>query len=995
MSRDLRLQVVLSAVDKLTKPLSRAQESNKKLAGSVRQSRQQLKELDQASGKLKAFQSLSSKTKELSGALEQAKLRAQMMGLELSHIESPTKKQTAALEKQWAAVAKLENSYKSSSNQMNRVRADLYKMGISAQNSELATAKIRKEQERYTTKLKEQERQLKRNAEQERRLSSVRNSYQKTMDVRNKMAGNGAAMTASGVGVLYGAKRTLSAGFDFEKGMSGVQALTRLSNDSPELKALTEQARQLGATTSFTANDVAGGMSFLAMAGYDPDKIKKSIPSMLDLAKAAKMDDSLAEVADIASNIQSAYKIPADEMKRVADVLTFGFTTSNTDLRMLGETMKYVGPAAQAAGQDFESMVATVGLLGNVGIQGSQAGTSLRMALLRLASQPKAARDALKKLGISIADSKGQMKEMPQILSEIEHSFSKLGVSGKGNVKKIALVKDIFGVEASSAILELLDKQGEIDPEKRIDAYIKQIQNQKNTASQVAATMANNLDGDVRNMVSAFEDVAITIYDDIRQPLRDITNQVTEIIRKVGDWAKQNPEIVKWTAAVTIGLGAVLSVLGGISLMIAAMLGPLAMAKLSLSVLGIKGSGFLSLLLKPLKLVGSAFMWLGRILLANPIILIITAIAGAAYLIYKYWDDIVPYAKKLWEKVKGIFSAVWEWIKAFLMKWTIVGVIAPHWDKITVYANTIWDAVKQTFSQFWEWAKYFILNWTTPGLIYQHWDKITYYANVVWEAVKQTFSAFWEWVKGFILNWTLPGLIYKHWDSIVATTLSMWTTIKKTISDKWDQIVNDVKNLPENFKKVGGLIIDSLKNGILEKWESLKAQFAEIKRMATDLLPDWMLSDETKAIRATNQVHVIQAGMKSAGLFDSGGLIPRGQFGIVGERGPEVVEGPARVTSRKQTAALAAAALTFGPMSTAANAPIHPYALPANSYQNSSTTINHNSSSVNTAPIEIHIHAAPSQSPQDIAREVARQIEQLQRREQSKRLSRYQDSEEF
>ncbi|MEY0594265.1 phage tail tape measure protein [Providencia manganoxydans] len=995
MSRDLRLQVVLSAVDKLTKPFRNAQESNKKLAGAIRQSRDTLKALNKQAGQIDGFRKTKQQLIETQQAYQTATQRANALAREMQSIENPTKRQTDALKRAQREAGQLKSKFSELQQSVQRQRSELQANGISTNQLGQAQRKLNSDIAGTTQRLQQQEQQLRRNSEQERRLSNVRNSYQKTMDVRNKMAGNGAAMTASGVGVLYGAKRTLSAGFDFEKGMSGVQALTRLSNDSPELKALTEQARQLGATTSFTANDVAGGMSFLAMAGYDPDKIKKSIPSMLDLAKAAGMDDSLAEVADIASNIQSAYKIPADEMKRVADMLTFGFTTSNTDLRMLGDTMKYVGPDAVAAGQSFESMIATVGLLGNVGVQGTQAGTSLRMGLKRLAAQPGEAKKAFKELGVQVADTAGIMKPLPVILSDIDNAFKKKGINQVGNVKKLSYIKDMFGVEASAAMIELLDKQGQVDPDKRIEAYIQRINDQKDTASQVATTKANNLDGDVRNMVSAFEDVAITIYDDIRQPLRDITNQVTEIIRKVGDWAKQNPEIVKWTAAVTIGLGAVLSVLGGISLMIAAMLGPLAMAKLSLSVLGIKGSGFLSLLLKPLKLVGSAFMWLGRILLANPIILIITAIAGAAYLIYKYWDDIVPYAKKLWEKVKGIFSAVWEWIKAFLMKWTIVGVIAPHWDKITVYANTIWDAVKQTFSQFWEWAKYFILNWTTPGLIYQHWDKITYYANVVWEAVKQTFSAFWEWVKGFILNWTLPGLIYKHWDSIVATTLSIWTTIRKTISDKWDQIVNDVKNLPENFKKVGGLIIDSLKNGILEKWESLKAQFAEIKRMATDLLPDWMLSDETKAIRASNQVHVIQAGMKSAGLFDSGGLIPRGQFGIVGERGPEVVEGPARVTSRKQTAALAAAALTFGPMSAAANAPIHPYALPANSYQNSSTTVNHNSSSVSTAPIEIHIHAAPSQSPQDIAREVARQIEQLQRREQSKRLSRYQDSEEF
>ncbi|WP_308569432.1 hypothetical protein [uncultured Providencia sp.] len=352
-----------------------------------------------------------------------------------------------------------------------------------------------------------------------------------------------------------------------------------------------------------------------------------------------------------------------------------------------------------------------------------------------------------------------------------------------------------------------------------------------------------------------------------------------------------------------------LAVGGGITLMIAALIGPLAMAKLSLSVLGIKGSGFLSLLIKPIKLIGTAFMMLGRALLANPIILIITAIAGAAYLIYKYWDDIVPYAKKLWNRVTEIFSQ------------------------------------------------------------------------------------FWEGVKSYVLNWGLVGLVYQHWDEIVAITSRMWALVKKAISDKWEQIVADVKGLPERFKQIGGEIIDSLKNGILEKWESLKAQFAELKQMATNILPDWMLSDETKTVRAMSQVTVIQAGMKSAGMFDNGGFIPRGQFGIVGEYGPELVDGPAHITSRRKTAALAAAALTIGSM-TATAKPIHPYALPANSYQSAPTTINQSNHAANTAPVTINVYPLPNQSANDIAREVARQLEQNQRREQARRLSRYQDSED-
>ncbi|MGO2347276.1 MAG: phage tail tape measure protein, partial [Providencia sp.] len=188
---------------------------------------------------------------------------------------------------------------------------------------------------------------------------------------------------------------------------------------------------------------------------------------------------------------------------------------------------------------------------------------------------------------------------------------------------------------------------------------------------------------------------------------------------------------------------------------------------------------------------------------------------------------------------------------------------------------------------------------------------------------------------------------------------------------------------------------ESLKNGILEKWDSLKAQFAEIKQMATNILPDWMLSDDVKTTRALSQVNVIQSSMKSAGMFDSGGFIPRGQFGIAGEYGPEIVNGPARITSRKSTAALAAAALTFGSMSAAADKPLHPLALPATSYQSAPATINQNNHTTSAAPIVINIHPTPSQSPADIAREVAKQLEQHQRREQARQLSRYQDSEDY
>ncbi|MGG4672890.1 phage tail tape measure protein [Providencia sp. Me1] len=898
MSKDLRLQVILSAVDKFTKPFKSAQASNKKLAETLRQSKQQLKELNNQAKQIDGFKKTKQSLDSASQAYQQATAKVSRLARELSTVQNPTRAQSRELDRAKEAAAKLKAETGTLSASLQRQREALKGSGISTRQLSQAQIKLNSDIASTSRRLQQQEQQLKRVANQEKRMSAAKNSYQNAMGVRNKMAGSGAGMLASGVGLGYAAKKVLVPGYDFEIGMSKVQALTRLDKNSDDYKMLREQARDLGATTAFTANEVAQGQAFYAMAGFKPEQIKNAMKGTLSMSLAGDID--LATTADIGSNILTGFKLNSNEMNRVSDTLVGVFTRANVNLAMLGDTMKYVAPPAAGLGVDLETAAAAAGKLGDAGIQSSMAGTSLKSIFGRLAAPTSEVSKALKEINLKTTDSKGNFREFTEILVELDKK-----TKGMGNAKRAGLFKKLAGEEAFSALMVLTDQAST----GSLQQLIAELKAAKGEAEKVANVMTDNLDGDLKNLTSAYEDVGIQIFGGADSPLRDITKRVTDLISKFGQWAKKNPELVKQITMITLGLGAVLAVGGGITLMIAALIGPLAMAKLSLSVLGIKGSGFLSLLIKPIKLIGTAFMMLGRALLANPIILIITAIAGAAYLIYKYWDDIVPYAKKLWSKVAEIFSQ------------------------------------------------------------------------------------FWEGVKSYVLNWGLVGLVYQHWDDIVAITSRMWALVKKTISEKWDQIVADVKGLPERFKQIGGEIIDSLKNGILEKWESLKVQFAELKQMATNILPDWMLSDETKTVRAMSQVTVIQAGMKNAGMFDNGGFIPRGQFGIAGEYGPELVNGPAHITSRRKTAALAAAALTIGSM-TATAKPIHPYALPANSYQSAPTTINQSNHAANTAPVTINVYPLPNQSANDIAREVARQLEQNQRREQARRLSRYQDSED-
>ncbi|MDL4385844.1 phage tail tape measure protein [Citrobacter braakii] len=915
MSRNLRLQVVLNAVDKLTRPFRSAQESNKRLAGAVRQSRDALKDLNRQAGQIDGFRKTKQQLTETQQAYQAATQRAAALAREMTASANPTRQQAEALKRAQREAAQLKNRFGELQQSTQRQRSALQANGISTNQLGQAQRRLNSDITRTTQQLQRQEQQLRRSAEQEKRMAAAKGSYQKTMDVRNKMAGTGAAAMATGGASLYASKKFLMPGFEFETGMSKVQALTRLDKGSKEYKALREQARDLGATTAFTANEVAQGQSFYAMAGFKPEQIQNAMKGTLSMSLAGDVD--LATTADIGSNILTGFKLNSDEMNRVSDTLVATFTRSNTNLNMLGDTMKYVAPVASGLGVDLETAAVAAGKLGDAGIQGSMAGTGLRSILGRLAEPPKQAADALEQLSIKTRDAKGNLRALPDILTELDKKTKKMGTA-----ERAGFFKHIAGEEAFSALSVLVEQAGKGDLQK----MIAEVKAAKGEAQKVADTMTDNLDGDLKNLTSAWEDVGIQIFGGVDSPLRDIAKSITDIISRVGDWTKRNPELTNTLTKIALALGVILTVGGALILMLAAMLGPVALLKLSLSVLGIKGAGAFGLLAKGIKLVGMALFTAGKALLTNPIFLAAAAIAAIAYVIYKNWDSIAAFFTKLWADIVSACDAAWTWIGSIISK-------------------------------------------------------------------------AWAGIKNYFLNYTLLGIIYQNWDGIKKYMSDLWETVKTTIRTKWDEIINGIRNLPETMKKIASDMIDSVINGINEKWEDLKNKFAEIKQMAKDALtPDWLKEAKqdqkfVTAVEATQKT-TMSGGIRNAnwsippkkfaGAYDSGGHIPRGQFGIVGENGPEIIDGPANITGRKNTAALAMLALSTLSQPIAAQ----PVQSAGGSHGNSY------SSQQYAAPV-INIYPTPAQSAQDIAREVARQLDAINRRQQAASRSSYGDTEEF
>ncbi len=942
MSNNLKLQVVLSAVDKLTAPFRSAQESNKRLASAVRQSRDSLKNLNQQASQIDGFRKIKQQLTSTQQAYQSATQRVATLAKEIANTENPTKKQLEAFKKAQREAGQLKTKYEQLQQSVQRQRSALQANGISTNQLGQAQRRLNGDIERTTQQLRRQENQLRRSAEQERRMVAAKSQYQKTLDVRNKMAGTGATMTATGAGMLYSAKQTLMPGYEFNVGMSKVQALTRLDKNSDEFKMLREQARELGATTAFTANQVAQGQAFYAMAGFKPEQIKNAMPGTLAMSLAGDID--LGTTADIGSNILTGFKLDSDQMGRVSDVLVGAFTRSNTSLTMLGDTMKYVAPVASGLGVDLETAAAATGKLGDAGIQGSMAGTSLRAILGRLAEPPKMAAKALEELGIKTRDAKGNLRDFPELLAELDKKTAKMG-----NAQRAGFFKHIAGEEAFSALSVLAEQAGKGE----LQTLVADLKQAKGEAQKVAGTMTDNLSGDMKNLQSAWEDLGIQIFDGIDSPLRQISQSITRVISKVGVWMKENPELAKTLTMIGLAIAGIITTLGILSLSIAAMLGPLAAAKLSLSILGIKGGSALTLLLKPIKLLGSAFLGLGKAMLANPILLVIAAIAAAVYLIYKNWDTIGPYVYKVWDTVKR-------------------------------YTAIAWQALKDTIKSAWEAIKYIFFNWTPLGLIIKHWDSIVSYTQTTWTMIKTKISDVWEGIKTTLKN---------GWNNIVKSVQETWETIKTTISTKWNEIVEDTKALPAKFLQFGSDLIDAIIQGIKNKWTDFKNSIGELATAAKEALtPEFMKINDPKVQSALDSYN-----SNFAGMYDSGGYIPRGKFGIAGENGPEIVEGPANITSRKHTAMLAAAALSLGSAFSlqAQNAPLHPHSLPVENYRPAPANVNIQQQRYQGAPAhyEINIHPQPNQSAQDIAQLVIAEIERREREKQARLNSRYQDSE--
>ncbi len=696
-----------------------------------------------------------------------------------------------------------------------------------------------------------------------------KNSNSMTTAVGKVMQGTGAAMTKYittpliGVGVA-----AAKVGGDFEAQMSRVKAISGATGDTFE--QMKQQAIDLGAKTAFSAKESAAGMENLASAGFSAQEIMKAMPGLLDLAAVSGGDVALA--SENTATALRGFGLEASEAGHVADVFARAAADTNAEVGDMGEALKYVAPVANSMGISLEETAAAIGIMSDAGIKGSQAGTTLRGALSRLARPTKAMQDTMDNLGVSFYDADGKMKPLKTQVELLKKAFEGLTPEQQQN----ALVT-LYGQESLSGMMALIDK----GPDS-LGKLTKSLKDSDGAADDMARTMQDNMNSSIEQMFGAFESAAIVIQKILAPSIKKVADAISGLVEKFVSAPESTQKLI-------VAIGLIVAAIGPLIFMIGSVIIWINRVKVAFKALS-ESSKLFSGLSKAMGL------------LTNPVFLVIAAVAllvvGFIYL-WNTSEDFRNFWIGLWEGIKSAVSSAVEWIQNAwkstgewfnnLWKsikegadnvWTTIQEapgkaadwIKNKWTETKEFFSSIWDGIKEAASSAWEG----IVNILAPYVIaiknvFQPmidfftnlWSQIGSIAGSAWEIIKtavmgpilllidlitgnfnqlkEDASMLWTTLTTNIQNiiTTFVDIVVGYYTALKDTVINIWNVLTSTIKDVWNSfttwikettnnIVNSIKQGWNNLKQGTIDLFNNMIQGAKDLWNSFKAWFINL-----------------------------------------------------------------------------------------------------------------------------------------------------------------------
>ena len=549
---------------------------------------------------------------------------------------------------------------------------------------------------------------------------------------------------------------------DFDSQMSKVQAVSGASG--ADLQKLRDKAIEMGDKTKFSATEAAQGFQYMAMAGWKTGDMLDGISGVMNLAAASGED--LGTTSDIVTNALTAFGLKAKDSGHFADILAAASSNANTDVKMMGETFKYCAPVAGALGFKAEDTAEAIGLLGNAGIQSSQAGTSLRSIMSKLTGDLEFATAKGEKFTVATKNADGSMRSLNEILADSREAFSHMSES-----EKAANAEAVFGRNAMSGWLTLMNAAPE-----DINKVSGAIKDCDGSAKKMAETMNDNLQGDLILLKSNLQTLAISFGEILIPVLRDATGILRTVVQGFNSIPQPMKEVIVKVAAVAAAIGPLILVGGKLVKGIG-----------NLLILGPKLVNAFTTIKTIAGVLGGGLQALWGVLMANPIVLVIAAVAALVAGFIYLWNHCEGFRQfwiNLWEGIKTAVSTAWQAITTGLQT---------AWQTISTTAQTVWNGIKEFFSGLWEGIK-------------------TVFSTAV-TAIETALSTAWT---------TISTVASTAWTAITSTLSKAWENIKTNASTTWDNIKTKIGTAWENIKAKTGTTLENLKSNVSTAWGNMK-----------------------------------------------------------------------------------------------------------------------------------------------------------------------------
>ncbi|MGC2873074.1 phage tail tape measure protein [Ihubacter sp. mB4P-1] len=596
-------------------------------------------------------------------------------------------------------------------------------------------------------------------------------------------------VTAGVVGLGTAAVKTAA---DFDSAMSRVAAVSGAAGD--DLDRLRDKAREMGEKTKFSASEAAEAMNYMAMAGWKTEDMLSGIEGVMNLAAASGED--LATTSDIVTDALTAFGLSAQDSGHFADILAAASSNANTNVSMMGETFKYCAPIAGALGFSAEDTAEAIGLMANAGIKSSQAGTALRTIMNNLTGEVKLSGVAFGEVTVATTNADGSMRDLSDILADCRSAFNQMSESEKANA-----AETLVGKNAMSGFLALMNA-GEADINKLSSA----IASCDGTAAGMAETMQDNLAGQLQILKSQLEELAISFGELLMPAVRTIVGWIQKFVDWLNSMDAGTRKVIVTIALVAAAIGPVLIMVGKVISAVGTIM--TIIPKLA-GVIGI---------------VQKAFTALNAAMLANPIVLVIAAIAALVAAFIYLWNNCEEFRQlwiDLWENIKEIAIAVWEALKAFFQA---------AWEAIKTTAATVWNGIKDFFTGLWEGIKNIFMTVVNAISMFltTAWNTIKNTVMAVWNAIKTFFTTVWEGIKNIVTTvvTAISTFLSMAWNGIKAAITIVLNAIKSVVTTVWNGITSTITTIVNAIKNVVTTAWNSIKSGVVNAVNAIKTGVA-------------------------------------------------------------------------------------------------------------------------------------------------------------------------